>query len=254
MGYRLHFLLGNLGFAFLNGHSVDFVDVLLLVVGFEALDDLLDDCFFGVGVDPAEDDAGGPPHLQVLHVLGFLLGRHQAAQGQEGQAYPLLHILIEYYLHKTCVSHYTIYHVLTLTAGTDCPARSSWSKKGSPAIAVPCPRPASSASSLFPSYNQIYLGLVLLGYEGVSEYPDFQEQTLVFIISQFTIGFLLSAVVVGGVQFSLELGVGLPSFNDSFLHDFHFSFQLFYGLEVFLWGHIVFDSFGADHYIIERGF
>ena len=110
MGYRLDFLLGDLGLALLDCHGVEFVDVLLLVVGLEALDDLLDDCLFGVGVDSAEDDAGGPPHLQVLHVLGFLLGRHEAAQSQEGQAYPLLHILIEYYLHKTCVSHYTIYH------------------------------------------------------------------------------------------------------------------------------------------------
>ena len=58
---------------------------------------------------------------------------------------------------------------------------------------------------------------------------------------------------MGGVQFALELVVSLAGLNDGFLHDFHFSFQLFNCLEVFLLGHILFDSFMADHYIIERG-
>ena len=41
--YGLNFLLSDLAFAFLDSYSVEFVDVLLLIVGLKSLDDFLDD-------------------------------------------------------------------------------------------------------------------------------------------------------------------------------------------------------------------
>ena len=76
-------MLGDLSFAFFYCDSVEFVDVLLLIVGFESLDDFLDDSFLVVGMYSGEDDAGGPSHLKVLHILGLLLCEGDAEKCEE---------------------------------------------------------------------------------------------------------------------------------------------------------------------------
>ena len=57
----MNFLLGDFGFTLFDGSGVDFVDIFLLIGGFEGLDDFFNDSLFVVGVDPGED-------LSLIHI------------------------------------------------------------------------------------------------------------------------------------------------------------------------------------------
>ena len=87
--------------------------------------------------------------------------------------------------------------------------------------------------------------------ESISQYSNFEMKALIFIISSFAIGLLLSAEIVGSIQFGLELLIGFAGFSDGLFHDFHFSFEVFDNLLMLFFGHIGLFFLFCCHNIIH---
>jgi len=171
----LDFLLGDFGFALLDGSGVDFVDIFLLVVGFEGLDDFFNDSLFVVGVHPGEDDAGGPAHLQVLHVFLLLLCVGQADEGEYGYNDPVLHHILNIKSRQNvCICRIILIQATSSIFEYTSQPEIVLRRKRPRGVLTLHPFNLGQLRLYFLHTTRTYLNLVLLSNEGIPEYPDFK--------------------------------------------------------------------------------